>query len=343
MLFGIDFHTWWFVVALVAIIGYSVLDGFDLGVGVLHIFAKDDYERRIFLNAIGPVWDGNAVWLVIVVGGLFAGFPGAYAAIMSSFYIPVTVFIAALILRTVAIEFRSKNPSHLWRKSWDTVFFVASSIIAFGVGILLGNMIQGIPLNENHDFTGSLVDLLRPYPLLLGVTSLACFTMHGVLYLVMKTEGPLHDKVRSWVSPCIIFFIVSYYVTTMATLIYQPHMIARLQDRPYLFVFAIISMLAIANIPRLVNLAKDGLAFLFSCISIAALVTLYGIGIYPVLLRSSILPEQNSVTIFNAGSSVLTLKILLIIVAIGVPLVLLYGFIVYRTFRGRVKIDKHSY
>lgn len=343
MLWGIDFHTWWFAVVLLAIVGYAVLDGFDLGVGMLHLLVKEDYERRVFINAIGPVWDGNAVWLVIVVGALFAGFPGAYATFMSSFYIPVMVFIAGLILRAVSIEFRSKVESPFWRKSWDTVFFAASFVIAFGVGILLGNMVQGIPLDNEHYFTGSLIHILTPYALLLGVTAVACFTMHGVLYLVMKTEGELHDKVKRWVSPCIIFFIVCYYVTTMATLIYQPHMIGRLQDRPELFIFAIISMLAIANIPRLVSRGSDGLAFLFSCISIGALMILYGIGIYPVLLRSSYLPEQNSITVFNAGSSNLTFKILLIIVAIGVPLVIGYGFIVYRTFRGRVKLDKHSY
>lgn len=343
MLFGIDFHTWWFVVVLLCIVGYTVLDGFDLGVGILHIFVKEDYERRVFMNAIGPVWDGNAVWLVIIVGGLFAGFPGTYATIMSSFYIPITVFIAGLILRTVAIEFRSKNEARGWRRLWDFVFFSASLVIAFGAGLLLGNMIQGIPLDENQDFVGTLGHMLTPYTILLGITGIACFMMHGVLYLVMKTEGELHDKIRSWVNRCIIFFIVCYYITTMATLIYQPHMIARLQQRPYLFIFALISMLAIANIPRLVSKAKDGLAFLFSCFSIAALMILYGIGIYPTLMRSSINPEQNSLTIYNSGSSPMTFKVLLIIVAIGVPLVIVYGFVVYRTFRGRVKIDRHSY
>jgi cytochrome d ubiquinol oxidase subunit II len=343
MLFGIEFHTWWFCVIVLVIIGYTVLDGFDLGVGILHIFTKEDSERRVFMNAIGPVWDGNAVWLVIVVGGLFAGFPGAYATIMSSFYIPITVFIAGLILRAVAIEFRSKQESTAWRKLWDTVFFLASLVIALGAGLLLGNLIQGIPLDENHDFVGSLLHMLTPYALLVGVTAASCFTMHGVLFLVMKTEGALHKKVRSWVNPCIIIFFICYYLTTMATLIYQPHMVARLQDRPYLFIFALLSMLAIANIPRLVSKAKDGLAFFFSCISIASLLVLYGIGMYPVVMRSSINPAENSLTVFNSASSDPTYKILLIIVAIGIPLVLTYCFIVYRTFRGRVKIDRHSY
>lgn len=343
MLFGIDFATWWFVVFVIAVTAYTVLDGFDLGVGILHLFTKEDYERRVFMNAIGPVWDGNAVWLVIIVGGLFAGFPGAYATIMSSFYVPVSAFLAALILRAVAIEFRGHQEARSWRRFWDVVFFAASLLIAFGVGLLLGNMIQGIPLDQNHDFIGSLSDMLTPYTLLLGVTAVSCFVMHGVLFLVMKTEGELHEKVRRWVNPCIIFFIVCYYITTMATLIYQQHMIKRLQDRPYLFIFALISMLAIANVPRLVSKAKDGLAFVFSCISIAALLVLYGIGIYPTLLRSSIDPEHNSMTIMNSSSSPLTYKVLLLIVAIGVPLVVVYGVIIYRTFRGRVKIDHHSY
>ena len=343
MLLGIDFNTWWFVVIMLCIIGYTVLDGFDLGVGILHICVKNDYERRVFMNAIGPVWDGNAVWLVIVVGGLFAGFPGTYATIMSSFYIPITVFIAGLILRAVAIEFRGKNESRRWRRLWDSVFFSASLTIAFGAGIFIGNMIQGIPLDSAEDFTGDLGDMLTPYTILVGITAVACFIMHGILYLVMKTEGALHDKVRGWVNRCIIFFIVSYYITTMATLIYQPHMVSRLRDRPYLFIFALISMLAIANVPRLVSKAKDGMAFLFSGLSIASLIVLFAIGLYPVLLRSTVNPEQNSLTIYNTGSSLLTYKILMIIVAIGIPLVLVYATIVYRTFRGRVKIDRHSY
>lgn len=338
-----DLEVLWYVVILVSMMSYAMLDGFDLGVGILHIFAKGDNERRIFFNAIGPVWDGNAVWLVVIIGGLFAGFPYAYATLFSAFYTPLTVLIAALILRAVAIEFRSKSESVFWRGLWDTIFFIASLLIAFGVGIGLGNMVVGIPLDENQVYRGNTLEFLKPYPLLVGLTTVALFTMHGAIYLVMKTEGALHDKLRRWVNPAIIFFIICYACTTMATLIYQPHMVQLIHDRPFLFLVAIASMLAIANIPREITRQRDGWAFLSSCMSMVFLLALYAFGTFPMVVRSSVNPAQNSLTIWNSEASHTTLAILLIIVAIGIPLVIAYGFIVYKIFKGKVKMDFMSY
>lgn len=167
--FATGLHIFWFCVFISSIVFYSVLDGFDLGVGILHLFQKGDAERRVCLNAIGPVWDGNEVWLVILVGGLFAGFPGAYATLFSAFYLPTTIFIAALIFRAVAIEFRSKHESPLWRKTWDVCFFLGSLMIAFGAGIVLGNLISGIPLDSEFEYVGTFSYFFRPYPLLIGV------------------------------------------------------------------------------------------------------------------------------------------------------------------------------
>lgn len=342
-MFGIDLGTMWYCVIVLCFVGYAMLDGFDLGVGILHIFTKEDHERRIFMNAIGPLWDGNAVWLIIIVGGLFAGFPYAYATLFSSFYTPMMIFIAGLIMRAVSIEFRSKKPSAFWRNSWDIVFFSASFIIAMGAGVLVGNLIQGIALDETQLYVGDFWDFFTPYTILVGCMVVACFTMHGALFLVMKTEGELHDKLRNWAKSTIILFIMFYFITTCATLIYQPHMIARIQERPALFLIALLSMLAVANIPRELNKGNDGRAFLSSCASIASILGLYGIGMFPTLARSSIDTAMNSLTVDNSDSSPMTLTILLIIVAIGVPLVILYGFIVARVFRGKVKLDPHSY
>lgn len=337
------FEVLWYIVILLCMIGYAMLDGFDLGVGILHFFVKEDQEKRIFINAIGPVWDGNAVWLVVIIGGLFAGFPFAYSTLFSAFYTPLTVLIAALILRAVAIEFRGKIKSILWKKIWDTVFTLASLCIAFGVGLALGNLINGIPLDQEQYFEGSALEFLKPYPILVGFTTVALFMMHGAIFLVMKTEGELHDKIRSWVNPVIIFFIICYSATTMATLIYYPYMVQHIKERPVLFLIAIASMLAIANIPREMSRRKDGLAFISSCVSMALLMTLYGIGTYPVLVRSSVDPVLNSLTIWNSDASEMTLGILLIVVAVGIPLVVAYGFIAYRVFRGKVKMDSMSY
>jgi cytochrome d ubiquinol oxidase subunit II len=338
-----DLEIAWYLVFVLCMICYAMLDGFDLGVGILHVFAKGDYERRVFVNAIGPVWDGNAVWLIVIIGGLFAGFPRAYATLFSAFYTPLTILIAGLILRAVAIEFRGKIHSPSWRGLWDWAFCLGSLVIAFGIGVALGNLIQGIPLNQNQDFTGNFFTFMGPYPLLVGLTTTALFMMHGAIFLVMKTEGELHDKLRGWVNPTIIFFIICYACTTMATLIYQPHMVQHLQERPVLFLIAIISMLAIANIPREINRKKDGWAFVSSCVSIALLLVLYAIGTFPVIVRSSINPELYSMTVWNSGSSVKTLGFLLGVVAIGIPLVIAYAFLTYRIFRGKVKMDSMSY
>ncbi|MEZ5315688.1 MAG: cytochrome d ubiquinol oxidase subunit II [Chlamydiales bacterium] len=334
----------WYIVFVVSVACYGMLDGFDLGVGSLHLFVKKDEERRIFLNAIGPVWDGNEVWLVIVVGGMFAGFPSAYATFFSAFYIPIYFLIFALIFRAVAIEFRSKLPTRWWRSSWDVLFFLASVVIAFGLGVALGNLIQGIPLNEDHEYIGEMIlTFLRPYPILVGILTLSLFTLHGTIYLVMKTEKSLQSQLIRWLRPTLIFFIISYAITTVVTLIYQEHMVETIRERSYLFFIALANIFVVANIPREFDKHRYGWAFICSCINIALLLILYALGSFPNLIRSSINPELNSITLINAASSTKTLSILSLIVFIGLPLVFGYGFFIYRLFRGKVKLDHMSY
>ncbi|MCH9625878.1 MAG: Cytochrome bd-I ubiquinol oxidase subunit 2 [Chlamydiales bacterium] len=338
------FMVFWYIVLIAAIICYAMLDGFDLGVGVLHLFVRKDQERRIFLNAIGPVWDGNEVWLVIIIGAMFAGFPFAYATLFSSFYIPLMFLIFALMFRAVAIEFRSKLHYTFWRNMWDISFFLGSLLIAFGVGITLGNLVEGIPLDENHLYTGSIMmTYLRPYPVLVGIMTVSLFMMHGVIYLVMKTENELQQKLISWVRPTMIFFIVAYAVTTMTTLIYQLHMVDRFRENPYLFLVALVNMLVIANIPREISKKNYGWAFISSCLNIAFLLALFALGTFPEVIRSSVNPETNSITVISASASLKTLQVLAIVVAIGLPIVFAYGFYVYRVFRGKVRMDHMSY
>lgn len=333
----------WYLVIGAAVLFYIVLDGFDLGVGATLLIAKKDEERRIFLNAIGPVWDGNEVWLVIVVGGLFAGFPNAYATLLSSFYIIAMIFLASLIFRAVAIEFRSKRPEVAWRKAWDVVFCVASVSIAFFLGLVMGNLVEGIPLDQNGDFTGNFSGFFSPYTILLGVTAISLFAMHGGVYLLMKTEGELHDKLRHWINPLIITFVIFYVFTTVATFLHVPYMIERMRETPAFYFLGLIAALAIANIPREIHRERDGWAFISSCFGIIFLIVLFGIGTFPNLIRSSISPEQFSITLNNAASSEGTLKILLVIAGIGVPLVLAYGIMIYRIFRGKVRLGPTSY
>ena len=332
----------WYAVIGFSVIAYTVLDGFDLGVGILNFFTKKDEERRIFLNSIGPVWDGNEVWLVIIGGTLLSGFPPVYAALCSGFYSFVMALLAALIFRAVAIEFRSKEPGWVWRSTWDFVFSFASLIIAFTVGLILGNLVEGLPIDEHMEFVGTAALFFRPYPILVGITSVALLTMHGSIYLVMKTEGALHDRLRVWASRTMIFFAIMYFLLTVATLIYMPFMTERFKDLPWLLFIALLAMLSFANIPREFSKGNDGFAFLSSCSVIGLLILLFGIGTFPHLIRSSLIPE-NSLTIFNTSSSAFTLSVLLIIVVVGIPLVLAYGFCIYRIFRGKVKMGPNSY
>lgn len=337
-----DLNLIWFVLIGILLAGYAILDGFDLGVGIMHLFTKKDEERRIFLNSIGPVWDGNEVWLVTGAGALFAAFPDVYATLASGFYLAVFLLLFSLIFRAVAIEFRSKMPMPWWRQSWDVSFCFSSLFTSFLFGVVMGNMIWGLPLGPDKEFQGTFLTLIHPYSMLAGITIVALFMMHGAIYVVMKTEGALHDKIRNWVNKCIIFFIICYATITMATLVYVPYMAARIKENPLLFVIPLISMLAIANIPREIHHGRDFRAFLSSCVTIVSLMALFGLGIFPNLVFSNPSPEY-SLTAYNAASSPKTLGIMLTIALLGMPFVLAYTICIYWIFRGKVRITEMSY
>ena len=337
-----DLHIVWFVLVGFLFAGYAMLDGFDLGVGALHLFTRTDEERRTMLNTIGPVWDGNEVWLVTGGGALFAAFPEVYATVFSGFYLAFMLLLVCLIFRAVSLEFRSKEPMAWWRKMWDVGFSVSSLLAGLVIGVALGNIIWGIPLGADHEFEGTFLGLFHPYSLLIGVTTVALFMMHGAIYAVMKTEGMLHDKLRGWVNNTIIFFIICYGITTMVTLLYVPHMVDQFKSHPQWFVLPLANMLAIANIPREIHLGRDFRAFLSSCAAIAALMALFALGVFPNMVLSNPAPE-NSLTIWNAASSLKTLKIMLVIALTGMPMVIAYTVSIYWVFRGKVKLDSRSY
>jgi cytochrome d ubiquinol oxidase subunit II len=337
-----DLNTIWFFLIGILLAGYAILDGFDLGVGALHLFVKEDLDRRIMINSIGPVWDGNEVWLVTGGGALFAAFPHVYATVFSGFYSAFMLLLFMLIFRAVAIEFRSKRPMRWWRQMWDVAFSIASILIAFIMGVALGNIVTGIPLGADKEFIGNFWDMINPYTVSVGITTIALFMMHGSIYAVMKTEGELQQKIRGWINNAIIFFVICYITTTMATLIYFPHMIKHFKEFPLLFILAILNMLAIANIPREISKGKEFFAFLSSCASIVALLALFAFGLFPNIVYSSPNPEY-SLTIYNAASSQKTLKIILIIALSGIPFVIAYTISIYWIFRGKVKLNNMSY
>ncbi|MBS1602195.1 MAG: cytochrome d ubiquinol oxidase subunit II [Bacteroidetes bacterium] len=339
---GLDYATWWFLVFGAVISGYAILDGFDLGAGSLHLFLKKEQSRRIAMNAIGPIWDGNEVWLVIGGGALFAGFPIAYAAIFSAFYVPFMIFLVGLIFRAVSIEFRSKEPWAWWRRSWDIVYCVASIIISLSLGLMLGNVVEGLPLDDHQEFAGSWLSFFNPFAILVAITTLALFMMHGAIFLTMKTENRLFVKLHVLANNFIIFFVVSFVITTLYTLLYIPHLSDFFKAHPMYFMIPLLMTLSIANIPRQVKLGKYRYAFISSAVTIALLLIMVALEVFPYLLYSPLKPE-NSITIYSAASSARTMHILLIMALVGTPLVGLYTSFVFWTFKGKVKLDEMSY
>jgi cytochrome d ubiquinol oxidase subunit II len=333
----------WFVLEGVLLTGYAVLDGFDLGVGILHPFvARTNDERRIAMNSIGPLWDGNEVWLVTFGGALFAAFPDAYATVFSGFYSAFMLLLFALIFRAVSMEFRSKVATPRWRRFWDWSFFGGSAVATLLYGVAVGNAILGIPLDERGDFTGTLLDQLGPYPLLVGAMTVALFAMHGGLFLYLKTEGAFQDRLRDWMWRSWGLFLVCYMLATMYTLALVPRATANFERWPWAAAVVVVNVLAVANIPRCLHWGRPGQAFASSCVVITTLTLLFGLALYPNLVAASNVPA-NSVTIFSAASSPKTLTIMLIIAAVGMPFVLAYTAIIYWTFRGKVRLDDHSY
>lgn len=339
---GIDYNFWWFLVFGAVISGYAILDGFDLGAGALHLFLKKETSRRIALNAIGPVWDGNEVWLVIGGGALFAGFPVAYAAIFSGFYIPFMVFMIGLIWRAVSIEFRSKEPGLKWRLIWDFIYSFACIVIALSLGLMLGNVALGLPLNEQHEFIGNWLSFFNPFSIMVAITTLALFMLHGAIYLAMKTEKRLYTKLTILAKNFTVFFVVSFGITTLYTLLYIPHLSDKIRSNPVYFTLPLIMFLAIANIPRQLNKGKYSYAFISSSVTIASLLAMVALEVFPNLLYATN-DIKNSITITNGASSLKTMKTLLLIAAIGTPLVGIYTSFVFWTFKGKVKLDEMSY
>lgn len=342
MFLGISYNTWWFLVFGAVITGYAILDGFDLGAGAMHLFLKKETSRRIALNAIGPVWDGNEVWLVIGGGALFAGFPVAYAAVFSAFYLPVMIFLIGLIWRAVAIEFRSKEPGRLWRLTWDFIYSFACIVVTLSLGLMLGNIALGLPLDQHHEFAGNWLSFFNPFSIMVALTTLALFMMHGAIYLAMKTENRLYTRLTILAKSFTVFFIVAFGITSMYTLLYIPHLSDTIKSNPAYFIFPVIMFLAIANIPRQLKKGKYRYAFISSAVTIAALLITVAIEVFPNLVYANNI-AANSITIQNAASSQKTMKILLIIALIGTPLVGVYTSFVFWTFKGKVQLDEMSY
>ena len=332
----------WFILLGILLTGYAILDGFDLGVGILHPLARTDHDRRISVNSIGPLWDGNEVWLVTFGGALFAMFPEAYAKVFSGFYTAFMLLLAALIFRAVSLEFRSKVESKAWRALWDYGFFGGSALAALLFGVAVGNGMIGIKLDDAGNYYGGLGPLLNPYAILVGLMTVAMLAMHGSIYLYLKTESDFQQRLKHWMWHTWGVFLVLYVLTTMYTLIEVDRATANLKQMPWAMAVVVVNVLAIANIPRAVYAGKAGQAFVSSCLTIACFVCLFMIGLFPNIVTSQPVPEH-SLTIYNAASSTKTMQIGLLIAGLGMPCGIAYTTVIYWTFRGKVQLGEHSY
>ena len=338
----IDLNTIWFLLVGVLLIGYAVLDGFDLGVGVLHLFAKDERERRTNLNAIGPVWDGNEVWLLTGGGALFAAFPVVYATVFSAFYLALMLLLLALILRAVSFEFRSKLDSPAWRRLWDWAFGIGSLLPAILFGVALGNVVRGLPLDANGTFLGSFLGLLNPYSILIGVLGLVLFVMHGAIYMTMKTDGEHRQSMLAWANGAWITGVLLYVVATIATFFAAGFLFEGVLRQPLFWLLLGLVFASLLYLPLALRKAKYLVAFVCSSIGIACMMGLAATSLFPRIVPSSI-DLASSLTIYNASSTPRTLFTMLVIALIGMPIVIGYTVAIYWVFKGKVVLDSNSY
>jgi cytochrome d ubiquinol oxidase subunit II len=328
-----ELQVTWFLLIGILLAGYAILDGFDLGVGFWHLFAKKDEERRIFLSSIGPVWDGNEVWLLTGGGALFAAVPPVYASVFSGFYLAMLLVLLGLIFRVAAIEFRGQMREPAWRRRWDLTFSLGSVLPALLFGVAVGNLVRGIPLDESGNYIGGFFGLLNPYSLLVGVTGLAMFATHGALYLVLKTEGELQARARGWAFRAWIVYLILFLLSATWSL-------AARQEGSFVLplVASVIALGALVCIGVFNGAGAGGKAFMASAASIAALFGAVGSTIFPNLVRASN-DASASLTAFNASASQNTLTIMLIVALIGMPVVIGYSIFIYRTFSGPVRVE----
>ncbi len=328
-----DLNTIWFILIAVLFIGFFFLEGFDYGVGILLPFlGKEDRERRAIINSIGTFWDGNEVWMITAGGAMFAAFPNWYATLFSGFYLALVIMLLALIARGVAFEYRSKKDDPVWRNRWDWVIFIGSFVPALLWGVAISNIIRGVPIDQNMNFTGNFFTLLNPYSLLGGLTSLVLFTLHGSIFLSLKLTDELLEGTRKfakklWLPSVILLFIYVIFGY------YDTDMFSKLGVNPG--VIPILAGLAILSVGYFLKIKREGWAFVMTGLTIVFSTITIFMGLFPRVMVSSTNPDW-SLTIYNASSSPYTLKVMSIVAVIFVPIVLAYQAWSYWIFRKRI-------
>jgi cytochrome d ubiquinol oxidase subunit II len=325
--------TLWFVLIGVLFTGFFFLEGFDYGVGILLPFlGKKDVDRRVLINTIGPFWDGNEVWLITAGGAMFAAFPHWYATLFSGFYLALFIMLLALIVRGVAFEFRSKDKHPRWRSLWDACLFIGSFVPALLWGVAMGNIVRGVPIDENMQYVGTFFDLLNPYALLAGLAGLGIFTLHGAIFLTLRTEGQIKEKAHA-VAKRLWWVVLIVGAATVIASYFATDIFQRLGLNPG------ISALGAGAAYLLCGWAlrerRNGWAFALTGLTIALTVLTTFRGLYPRVMPSSLDPAW-SLTIMNASSTPYTLRMMSIVALVLVPIVLIYQIYNYYVFRRRV-------
>jgi cytochrome d ubiquinol oxidase subunit II len=333
-----EFQIIWFILWGVLWAVYFMADGFDFGVGIMYPYlGKTDGEKRTIINSIGPVWDGNEVWLVTAGGATFAAFPAVYASMFSYLYSALLIILFALIMRGVAFEFRGKVDGEAWRRGWDWAIFLGSLIPALLFGVAFGNIFQGLPMDRTG-YHGSLIGLLNPYGLLTGLLFVTLFIVHGALWTAMKTMGPLSARAatlakNSWVGLLLVavLFLIN---TAFQTKLYQNFF-----ENPFWLIVPAMAVLSLVAIRIYLLKNKYLNAFFASGLTILTVTFTGIIGLYPNLIPSSLDPAY-SLTIFNSSSSIYTLRIMTVVAFIFMPVVIAYQIWVYRVFRGKLVVGE---
>ncbi len=334
-----DLNTVWFILVTVLFAGFFLLEGFDYGVGILLPFVgKMDEERRAVINTIGPVWDGNEVWMITAGGALFASFPHVYATFFSGFYLALVLMLIALILRGVAFEYRSLRDDPAWRNRWDWAIFTGSLVPALLWGVAVGNLMRGFAIDADMNYWGGLIPLLNPFAILGGLVFVTLFTMHGANFLALKTEGVLIERAKefgfkAWIAATVLtvlFVVWSFFETDILT-----------KSGINGLIPAILAAVTLVLSGWLNKTGKDGWAFVASSLTVVFATVMVFAGLFPRILISS-MDAANSLDIYNAAASPYTLKVMTIVAVIFIPIVLLYQIWTYRVFRQRIKADPET-
>ena len=323
-----ELTTIWFVLIAVLWIGYFVLEGFDFGVGILlGVLGRGEKERRVLINTIGPVWDGNEVWVLTAGGATFAAFPEWYATLFSGFYLPLLLILAALIIRGVAFEYRGKRDDPRWKRRWDWCIIVGSFVPAVLWGVAFANILRGVPINAEFEYVGGFFNLLNPYALLGGLTTLALFITHGAIFLALKTRGEVRERANALagrVGIAAAALAVAFLAWTLAQ-----------RSSQAAVVFAVVAALALVGGLLANRVRREGWAFVGTAAAIALAVACLFAALYPNVMPSTI-SDANSLTIDNASSTAYTLKIMTWVAVLFTPIVLIYQGWTYWVFRKRL-------